>query len=577
MDTASLVGQTLGQYRVVEQVGEGGMATVFKAFQPGLNRDVALKVLPPHFASKPGFTERFMREAQAIGNLHHPNILPVYDSGQDKGYSYIVMRYVPNATTLVEEMKSTLSTERIIELISQIGDALDHAHKAGIIHRDVKPSNVLMDGKWALLSDFGLAKMVETSSDLTGSGVGIGTPAYMSPEQGMGKEVDHRTDLYALGIILYEMLTGQVPHRAETPLATVLRRVNEPLPMPRSLNSDIPEAVERVLLKTLAPEPEDRYDSAEAMVQALKDGFGPAPADIAQHTVPSGLNVEKTDAAARESTSAPSKPVQTSTSGSSKTILFVGGFLFIGLVLLLILGGIGVLVFRQPEKNDPAIVQVEVTTPPEDTPTTAPSPTPEPTQKLADTIEQAATDTPQPEPTATEEIVEPTATPTPAAPEIPAEMSGQEVYDITYEQAVSWQPDAVLSEISTSGLDPLDGDGKSSSWILKYWSPSSKGTISFVIADGVQSSTPTDLPVPQAIVANDVILDTKQLVDIANAAGAETYTVQGYRPIASLTPYPLDKNKLTWYLNYSGGDYRVVYTVIIDAVTGDVIQAIDLE
>ncbi len=577
MDTAGLVGQTLGQYRIVEKVGEGGMATVFKAFQPGLNRDVALKVLPPHFASKPGFTERFMREAQAIGNLHHPNILPVYDSGQDKGYSYIVMRYVPNATTLVEEMKNTLSTERIIELIDQIGAALDHAHKAGIIHRDVKPSNVLMDGKWALLSDFGLAKMVETSSDLTGSGVGIGTPAYMSPEQGMGKEVDHRTDLYALGIILYEMLTGQVPHRAETPLATVLKRVNEPLPMPRSLNPDIPEPVERVLLKALAHKPEDRYDSAEEMVQALKGGFGPEPADIAMNTVPSGITAGKTATPAEEATSATSKPIQVSSSGSSKNVLAIVGFLFIGLVLLLILGGIGVLVFREPEKSEPAVVQVEVTTPLEDTPTTAP--TPEPTQKLADTIEQPATNTPQPEPTATatEEIVEPTATPTPAAPEIPAEMSGLEVYDITYEQAVSWQPDAVLSEIATSGLDPLDGDGKSSSWMLKYWSPSSKGTNSFFIAEGNLTSTPSDLPVPQAIVANDVILDTKQLVDIANGAGAETYTVQGYRPIASLTPYPLDKNRLTWYLNYAGGDYRVVYTVIIDAVTGDVIQAIDLE
>ena len=125
----ALVGQTLGQYRIIEQIGEGGMASVFKAYQPGLNRDVALKVLPPSFAKRGDFTERFTREAQAIGNLHHPNILPVYDSGQDKGYSYLVMRYIPNASTLVDEMKQPLKTERIIELISQIAAALDHAHQ----------------------------------------------------------------------------------------------------------------------------------------------------------------------------------------------------------------------------------------------------------------------------------------------------------------------------------------------------------------------------------------------------------------------------------------------------------------
>ncbi len=590
MNTASLAGQTLGQYRIIEKVGEGGMATVFKAFQPGLNRDVALKVLPPHFASQPGFTERFMREAQAIGNLHHPNILPVHDSGQDKGYSYIVMRYISNATTLVEEMKTTLSTERIIEVIGQIGDALDHAHKAGIIHRDVKPSNVLMDGKWALLSDFGLAKMVETSSDLTGSGVGIGTPAYMSPEQGMGREVDHRTDIYALGIILYEMLTGQVPHRAETPMATVLKRVNEPLPMPRSLNPNIPEAVERVLLKVFAPKPDDRDNSAEEMVQALKDGFGPAPADIAMNTVPSGMAMPKTATPPEEATDAPPKSAQSPphVAPPKKGVsgLAITGFLFVGLLLVLILGGIGVLVFRQPKNNEPTIVEVEVTTPPENTPTTAPTPTPEPTQKLADTIKQpTATEemvdpTVPPAPTATEEVVDPTATPvppTPAAPEVPAEMTGQEVYELSLAEALKWQPDAVLSEISTTGLGPLDAEGKSTSWTLKYWSPSSKGTNSFFVMEGALTSTATDLPVPQAVVAIDVILDTKQLYDIGNEAGATVYTVQGYRPMASLTPYPLDKDRLTWYLNYAGGDFRVVYTVIIDATTGEVIQALDLQ
>lgn len=272
----SLIGQTLGQYKIIEQIGEGGMATVFKAHQPGLNRDVALKILPPYVAEKEGFTERFTREAQAIGNLHHPNILPVYDSGQDKGYGYIAMRYVPQATTLAGLMKNPLEMQQVVELTRQIAAALEHAHRAGIVHRDIKPTNILMDNDWVLLSDFGLAKMMETPSELTGSGVGIGTPSYMSPEQARGGQVDHRTDIYSLGIIVFEMLTGQVPHKAETPLATVVKRINEPLPPPRSLNPNIPENVERILLKALAVEPADRFDSADAFAQSLKDAFDSA-------------------------------------------------------------------------------------------------------------------------------------------------------------------------------------------------------------------------------------------------------------------------------------------------------------
>lgn len=268
-----LIGQSLGQYKITEQIGKGGMATIFKAYQPGLNREVALKILPPYVAEKEGFTERFTREAQAIGNLHHPNILPVYDSGQDKGYGYIAMRYVPNATTLSNLMNKKLDTGQIIRITKQIADALDHAHRQGVVHRDIKPSNILMDGDWVLLSDFGLAKMVETPSELTGTGVGIGTPAYMSPEQAKGQQVDRRTDIYSLGIMLFEMLTGQVPHKAETPLATVVKRINEPLPLPRSFNPDIPPAVEHVLLKALAKEPAERYNHAGDLAQALERAF----------------------------------------------------------------------------------------------------------------------------------------------------------------------------------------------------------------------------------------------------------------------------------------------------------------
>jgi serine/threonine protein kinase len=231
---SELIGRTLGQYRIVEKIGQGGMATVYKAYQPGLDRYVALKVLPPLHAREPGFGERFRREAKAIANLNHPNILPVHDFGQEGEYSFITMRYIEGARTLKEVMAGSLSLNQVTHLIGQVAAALDYAHRQGVIHRDVKPSNVLMDGDWALLTDFGLAKMTEASVKLTGTGVGIGTPAYMSPEQGQGLPVDHRTDIYSLGVVLFEMLTGRIPHDAETPFAIIVKRMSEPLPLPRS-------------------------------------------------------------------------------------------------------------------------------------------------------------------------------------------------------------------------------------------------------------------------------------------------------------------------------------------------------
>jgi len=266
----NLTGTTLGPYQVLDSIGAGGMATVYKAYQPGLDRFVALKVLSPAHAAEPGFRERFMREAKAIANLHHPNILPVYDFGQDQGYHYLVERYVEGSRTLKDLMATSLSLSQATDLIAQVAAALDHAHARGIVHRDIKPSNVLMDGEWALLSDFGLAKMTESSVRLTGTGVGIGTPAYMSPEQGQGLPVDRRSDIYSLGIVLFEMLTGQIPHDAETPFAIILKRITEPMPLPRALNPSIPEAVERVILKALAKDPADRFASAGELASALR-------------------------------------------------------------------------------------------------------------------------------------------------------------------------------------------------------------------------------------------------------------------------------------------------------------------
>jgi len=278
-----LTGRQLGPYQIVAPLGEGGMASVFRAYQPGMERYVALKVLPRRFAEDPEFAARFQREARILAQLQHPHILPVFDYGQVEGYSFIVMPFVPSGTLTDSMQGQPLPLPRIRQIVSQVGDALSYAHGRGLVHRDIKPSNVLIDERGnCLLTDFGLARMVEASVNLTAAGTIMGTPAYMSPEQGSGSKIDSRSDIYSLGIILYEMATGRVPYRAETPVAVVFMHVSGPLPLPRSLNPDLPEAVERVILKALAKNPDDRYQTAEDLVAALKRAIPETPTVISK-------------------------------------------------------------------------------------------------------------------------------------------------------------------------------------------------------------------------------------------------------------------------------------------------------
>lgn len=268
------LGQMVGPYQIVQQIGQGGMATVYRAYHVAMDRTVAIKVLPYQFASNPEFLGRFQQEVRLIARLEHPHILPVYDSGEYQGIPYLVMRYL-EAGTLKERIQGQkLSLNEVNRLFTQFADALHYAHEQGIIHRDIKPSNAMIDKRGDLfLTDFGIAKLVEGSPQFTATGAITGTPAYMSPEQAQGKPLDVRSDVYSLGIVLYEMLTGRVPFEAETPLAVILKHIQEPLPPPSLHVAGLAPTIETVLLKALAKDPQHRFSSVAEFLQAWQNAL----------------------------------------------------------------------------------------------------------------------------------------------------------------------------------------------------------------------------------------------------------------------------------------------------------------
>jgi hypothetical protein len=273
---AGLSGQTIGKYRIVEHLGRGGMAEVYKAYQPNLDRYVALKLMHAFLAADQDFIARFEREAKNVAALRHPNIVQVYDFDVHNGTPYMVMEYIEGGTLkshledLVRDGKQ-LSIAEGVHTVREVGKALSYAHSHQMIHRDVKPANVLLEvGGRVILTDFGIAKIL-TGPSYTVTGATIGTPAYMSPEQGLGRPGDHRSDIYALGVMLYQLATGQLPYEADTPLAVMLKHVNEPLPLPRTFKPDIPEGLERIILKAMAKNPDDRFQSADEMLAQLGD------------------------------------------------------------------------------------------------------------------------------------------------------------------------------------------------------------------------------------------------------------------------------------------------------------------
>jgi serine/threonine-protein kinase len=339
-----MIPEKIGRYEIKSELGRGGMATVYRGYDPRFEREVAVKVLPSELLhSDPQFKLRFEREAKIIAQLEHPSIVPVYDVGDEGGQPYFVMRYM-NGGSLSERIKAkVMSVEEAIKILGQIAPGLDEAHNKGIVHRDLKPSNILFDGKgMPYISDFGIAKLSQAQAgNVTGSAI-IGTPAYMAPEQASGEGVDGRSDIYALGIILFEMLTGRQPYEADTPMAVAIKHITDPVPNILETNPNLPPVVEDIIHMAMAKNKGDRFPTAVDLVDALREAS----------TTGKTLVPTKTLKAPPKTVAAPPK-APADTGKKSFNIWFV-----IGPVILLLLFGGGYFLFnrnRSPEATEPPI------------------------------------------------------------------------------------------------------------------------------------------------------------------------------------------------------------------------------
>ncbi len=282
---AKLVGKILGQYELTEIVGEGSLAVVYKAYQPSLERWVAVKVL--HSENRK-MLARFEREAKAVALLRHRNILMVYEYGVEEDWPYIAMEFVEQGTLENYLTGQPLDWIKATDLSIRIAQALHYAHTHGIIHRDVKPSNILMPQEdWPLLADFGLVKVSNPAESLTESDLVMGTPAYIPPEQARTQTADPRADMYSLGVIMFEMITGRLPFEYKNPNFLMMAHLSEPAPSPRRFNPGCPPDLDEVILTALQKSPDDRYTDLQAMEKALRDVVGGSTLPFPSSTSPS--------------------------------------------------------------------------------------------------------------------------------------------------------------------------------------------------------------------------------------------------------------------------------------------------
>lgn len=427
---ALAAGSNLGPYRIIEPVGRGGMASVFKAYEPSLDRYVALKVLPPEFLHDPSFAERFRREAQTIARLEHPQIIPIfaYDIDAATGTPWMAMRLISGGSLSQRIKNSRLAPSESARILKDVAEALDYAHGAGVIHRDVKPQNVLLDDAGRVyLADFGIAKMVESTAHMTQTGMITGTPQYMAPEQALGKPIDKSIDIYALGIVAYELFTGRVPFSADTPVAVLMKQASEPMPLPPV--SEVQEDVTRAILRATAKDPAARWASASAFARAITsattsplssaalDPTGVMPA-LGQETV-AGMSAPALSTGDR--TLAGPAPGRTA-AGATKVVppkpqagrRVPGSGLGLVAVILASLGLLGAaavyLAYRYLQPGTTAVTDAAVAVSP--TPFSTPTATPAPTAA----VESATPETPAAIPEEEAAAPAPAASPNPATP-----------------------------------------------------------------------------------------------------------------------------------------------------------------
>ncbi|HXV97869.1 MAG TPA: protein kinase, partial [Anaerolineae bacterium] len=325
---ADLVGKTVGKYRIVARLGRGGMAEVYKAYQPGLDRYVGIKVLHAHLIDDKDFIGRFEREALAVGKLRHANIVQALDFDREGEMYFMAMEFI-DGPTLKDELKARriannpFTLKEISRIFTALCSAIDYAHTRGMVHRDLKPANVMINQEGqVVLTDFGIARILG-ATQYTQTGAMSGTPAYMSPEQGQGERGDERSDIYSLGVMLYEMVTGVVPYDGDTPFAVIMKHISEPLPLPTKVNPSLPESVERVILKAMSKGPEDRYQTAGEMARALREAIGVLPGEenLPLPVVAPRPEIQQIDHTTGFVTAAEKAATSVSTAGDGATVL----------------------------------------------------------------------------------------------------------------------------------------------------------------------------------------------------------------------------------------------------------------
>jgi predicted Ser/Thr protein kinase len=404
----------IGRYEIRAELGRGGMATVYQAYDPNFERDVAIKVLPEVFLHDPQFRARFEREAKTIALLEHPAIVPVYDFGESGGQPFIVMRYMSGGTLTERLAQGPMSLEETSRIISRLAPALDAAHARKIIHRDIKPGNILFDQYGnSFLSDFGIARLSQEGMTTLTGGSTLGTPAYMSPEQIQGdRSIDGRSDIYALGAVVYQMLTGQMPYQADTPAKMMMMHVLQPVPQILDTRPDLPPGCDALIIRAMAKNPDDRFATAGEMAQLLEDTFrmgGAFPAAPGSGYVPPSYAAATAVSAQPVSDELTIKQTQAAPAVVPEPARRKGGSagIIIGAVVAVLVLGAALLAFMGTRGSGP----LASLAPPTATYTSQPATdTPELPTATVPVVVVLPTDTPTVEPTATMTEIPATAT-----------------------------------------------------------------------------------------------------------------------------------------------------------------------